>query len=186
MILFQRDSLQVRLLQEEDAGLLVKWLSDPEVLAFYEGRDRPHDLPMVLDSFYTDEDDETRCIIEYDGQAIGYIQFYLITEEERVEYGYEDFIEGIYGMDQFIGEVRFWNQGIGTLLVKSMIDYLLQERNAGKIVMDPQAGNGRALRVYEKCGFRKKKLLPERELHEGIWRDCWLIEYDSSLNESLD
>lgn len=46
-----------------------------------------------------------------------------------------------------------------------------------KIVMDPQAWNERALRVYEKGGFVKKKYLEKHEMHEGELRDCWLIEY---------
>ena len=44
---------------------------------------------------------------------------------------------------------------------------------------DPQAWNERAIRCYEKCGFKKVKLLPKHELHEGEYRDCWQIEYKS-------
>jgi len=179
MVLYQRNLLSVRLLRQEDAPLLVKWLSDPEVLAFYEGRDRPHDMEMVKTSFYSGDEDDTRCIIQYDGYPIGYIQFYLIGEEERDEYGFNDFRGIIYGMDQFIGETGYWGRGIGTLLVQATVDYLIRERTADKIVMDPGVANARALHVYEKCGFRKKKLLPEHEMHEGRKVDCWLIEYDA-------
>lgn len=80
-------------------------------------------------------------------------------------------------MDQFIGETEYWGRGIGTKLIQSMIKYLTEQRIASKIVMDPQTWNERALHVYEKCGFVKKQLLKEHELHEGKYRDCWLIEY---------
>ncbi|MDR0268418.1 GNAT family N-acetyltransferase [Paenibacillus sp.] len=86
--------------------------------------------------------------------------------------------ERIFGMDQFIGEPDYWNRGIGTVLIQSMVKYLLVELKADRIVMDPQAWNTRAVRVYEKCGFIKKKLLPQHERHEGEYRDCWLIELD--------
>ncbi|MBM7659673.1 RimJ/RimL family protein N-acetyltransferase [Bacillus mesophilus] len=80
-------------------------------------------------------------------------------------------------MDQFIGEIIYWNKGIGTQLVNMVVDYLVKEIGATKIVMDPQAWNNRAIRCYEKCGFSKKQFLPKHEWHEGEYRDCWLIEY---------
>ena len=80
-------------------------------------------------------------------------------------------------MDQFIGESTYWNKGVGTQLVSAMVAYLIEEKGADRIVMDPQTWNERAIRCYEKCGFKKVKLLPENELHEGEYRDCWLIEY---------
>ncbi|RDI37219.1 GNAT family N-acetyltransferase [Falsibacillus pallidus] len=175
-MLFVNGRLMVRLLEKEDAWLLAKWLSDPVVLEFYEGRDNPFDMNKVNEKFYQRENGVARCIIEYDDAAIGYIQFYKLEEESRQLYGYEDETELIYGMDQFIGETEYWNKGIGTLLVQSMVDFLIEEKQADRVVMDPQTWNERAVRCYEKCGFKKVKLLPKNEWHEGEFRDCWLIE----------
>jgi aminoglycoside 6'-N-acetyltransferase len=146
------------------------------VLQYYEGRDHPHDFEMVRESFFRD-DDETRCIVEFDSLAIGYIQFYELDNEEKTKYGYTDMKEKIYGTDQFIGEVHYWNLGIGKILVSSMVDYLIKVLDARKIVMDPQSWNARAIACYEKCGFIKVKLLPKHEWHEGELRDCWLMEF---------
>ena len=175
MILFQNDSLKVRLLEEQDSLLLVKWLSNPTVLEFYEGRDNPFDLDKVKSVFYRSDDKDVKCIVEYENQAIGYIQFYPLEDETKKEYGYSD--ENVYGTDQFIGEVEYWNKGIGTSLVRAMTKYLIEKENADRVVMDPQTRNTRAIKCYEKCGFRKVKILPKRELHEGKYQDCWLIEY---------
>jgi aminoglycoside 6'-N-acetyltransferase len=171
-----RDNLGIRTLLEEDAPHLVKWLSDPQVLQYYEGRDRAHDLELVMKHFYEDRDEITQCIVMFEGKDIGYIQYYPISEEECDTYGYKDEDGVIFGMDQFIGETDFWNQGIGTTLITCMRDYITS-LGVDIIVMDPQAWNHRALRCYEKCGFRKLKYLPEHEWHEGSKRDCWLIEY---------
>ena len=173
----RKGNLHVRTLKDEDKFLLVKWLSDPEVLRFYEGRDCPFDMERVERKFFEEGDDVIRCLIEYDGRPIGYIQFYEVEAEERSTYGYDSASERIYGMDQFIGESAYWNQGIGTQLVRAMVDYLIEEKGADRIVMDPQVANERAIRCYEKCGFHKVKLLRENELHEGEYRDCWLIEF---------
>ncbi|MDN4604131.1 GNAT family N-acetyltransferase [Paenibacillus sp. F6_3S_P_1C] len=177
MLIYPWNEITVRLLDKKDEQYLVQWLSDPEVLQYYEGRDRPHDLNMVKEHFYRQDDAAYRCMVEYEGKPIGYIQFYELEEEERNEYGYGDTDEIIYGTDQFIGEASYWNRGIGTQLVQSMLAYLVNEKQTRKVVMDPQSWNERAISCYEKCGFRKVRLLKEHELHEGQMRDCWLMEY---------
>jgi len=177
-MIFQRDALVVRELVESDKEKLAKWLSDPRVLEYYEGRDRPHDIEMVTKHFYNRKNEEiTGCIVEYEGKEIGYIQFYPLEEDEKIEYGYADSPETIYGTDQFIGEVSYWNKGIGKQLVSSMIDFLMREKGADRVVMDPQSWNARAIACYEKCGMKKVKLLPKHEIHEGELRDAWLMEY---------
>ncbi|GGA46669.1 GNAT family N-acetyltransferase [Psychrobacillus lasiicapitis] len=176
-MLFQNDKLSVRLLGQQDSSLLAKWLSNPAVLEFYEGRDNPFDDNKVQEKFYNRENGVDRCIVEFDNTPIGYIQFYPVDLDERKLYGYADITEVLYGMDQFIGEVAYWNKGIGTLLVNSTVKFLLEQKKADRVVMDPQTWNERAIRCYEKSGFKKVKLLPKNELHEGEYRDCWLIEY---------
>jgi aminoglycoside 6'-N-acetyltransferase len=177
MILYQNTEITVRELEKTDEELLVTWLSNPVLLEYYEGRDRPHDLNMVREHFYKSEE-ETRCIVEYAGIRIGYIQFYPLDKESRLSYDYGKH-ESIYGMDQFIGEIDYWNKGIGKILVTSMVEYLVNNRRVDKVVMDPQTWNERAIACYEKCGFKKVKLLKENEKHEGQLRDCWLIEYST-------
>ena len=176
-ILFKTGDLVVRTLEFEDRYLLAKWLSDPTVLEYYEGRDNAFDLGKVNKTFYPEGDRKGKCIAEYEGSAIGYCQYYPIDEGERKLYGYTDETEIIYGIDQFIGETAYWNKGIGTKLVTSMVEFLTKHKQADRVVMDPQTWNERAIRCYEKCGFNKVKLLPENELHEGEYRDCWLIEW---------
>ena len=180
-LMIKSGRLEVRLLMEKDKQLLVKWLSTPEVLQYYEGRDNPFDVKKVEKNFFNDDPDVTRCLVEIDGMPIGYLQFYEVDEAERQAYGYDALEEMIYGMDQFIGDPTYWNKGIGTQLVRSVVTYLTREIGAHRIVMDPQVQNDRAIRCYEKCGFKKVKLLPRHELHEGEFRDCWLIEYHEEV-----
>ncbi|WP_096186525.1 GNAT family N-acetyltransferase [Evansella halocellulosilytica] len=174
-MLFQNGHLSVRTLKREDNQLLAKWLSDQKVLKYYEGRDNPFDLEKVNETFYYRNDDVTGCLVKYNREPIGYIQYYSLDKETRKTYGYDE-TGTIYGIDQFIGEVDYWNKGIGQLLVTSMVDYLVNVHQAEKVVMDPQTWNERAIRCYEKCGFEKVKMLPEHEYHEGKYRDCWLLE----------
>lgn len=176
MVLFSNGKLTVRHLVSSDALSLVKWLNDERVLEFYEGRDRPHDLKMVQDVFLSKQGNPVYgCMVEYECQPIGYIQYYSVESEEKNELGY-DTTELIYGIDQFIGEPGLWNQGIGTLLVTSMVDYLFNHHSATRIILDPQVRNQRAVRCYEKCGFTRVRILCNHELHEGAMQDCWLMD----------
>ncbi|WP_210470977.1 GNAT family N-acetyltransferase [Sporosarcina sp. 6E9] len=183
--IIKEEDIRVRELVKNDKTKLAKWLSNPEVLQYYEGRDNPFDVEKVEREFFGDEDDVTRCLIEYKETPIGYVQFYEIDVEERGLYGYPASNDVIYGMDQFIGESLYWNKGIGTKLISSVVEYLIHKKGADRLVMDPQTQNDRAIRCYETCGFEKVKLLPKRELHEGAYRDCWLMEYSRKTDEDL-
>lgn len=56
-----------------------------------------------------------------------------------------------------------------------MVEYLIEQKQANIVVMDPQTWNERAIMCYEKCGFKKVKIMQKHEFHEGDYRDCLLI-----------
>lgn len=178
-MLYQNGKILVRLIEEKDIPIMTKWLSDPKVLKYYEGRDNPFNCEKVRVKFLNEQKGINRCIIEYMKQEIGYIQFYELNEKSKEDFGYP-ITERIYGTDQFIGEVEYWNKGIGGLIVQSMTRYVTTILKADRVVMDPQCWNKRAITCYEKCNFKKVKLLPSNEYHEGEYRDCWLMEYNKS------
>ena len=178
-MLIQKEGLAIRLMRDsmDDYGLMAGWLSDERVLEFYEGRDNPFALERIIEKYSPRTlglEGVTPCFIVQVGMPIGYIQHYPIDAETAVEYEIPH-TGGIYGLDMFIGEPSAWNLGIGTRAVSLMCDYLFRELAARTITLDPEAWNTRAIRCYEKCGFRKIKLLPARELHEGQYRDCWIM-----------
>jgi len=94
-------------------------------------------------------------------------------------------ISSKYAMDLFIGESQYWNQGIGTKLISVVVNYLFEELEAVKVVIDPQVWNTRAIRCYEKCGFVKFKLLREHELQEEKYWDCWLMAIEPKKSVDL-
>lgn len=90
LMLIKAGQLSVRKLETRDRHLLAKWLTDPKVLEFYEGRDNPFNLQRVHEKFYDRDNGVHRNVIVYEGSRIGYIQFYDISDKERRLYGYED------------------------------------------------------------------------------------------------
>ena len=156
------DGVSLRLLLPEDAPYLLKWLTDPVVLEWYEGRDNPFTPEKVQEHFYC-EDEVSRCAILYKERPVGYVQVY-------------PFEDG-YAMDQFIGEPDCWGKHMGRTFIGIILDYLVKNKNARAVYVDPRTVNERAIRCYEACGFKKVKLLPKSELHEGEYQDCWLMRY---------
>lgn len=172
----KENSVAIRKMNDNsyDYNLLAKWLSDPEVLEYYEGRNNSFDLDRVIKKFgprIRGEELVTPCIIEYEEQAIGYIQYYKIDSEEYNVCGKIEINEYAmpYGMDLFIGETDFWNKGIGTNMLKALIQYLFVKENADDI--DPQTWNKRAIKCYEKCGFKPITIIEKRELLDDEYRD---------------
>lgn len=172
------DKIRIRDLNEKDFSYLYKWLTDERVLAFYGGRDKKYTLETVKEHYTeTWKEEVIRVIIEYQEKPIGYGQIYKMYDELYTDYHYPKSKEIVYGMDQFIGEVEYWNQGIGTKYIKMIFKFLKQERNADAVILDPHKNNLRAIRAYQKVGFRIIEDLKEHELHEGKKEDCYLMEY---------
>ena len=178
MEIIKEKEISLRLLKEQDKNLLLKWLTDERVLNFWEGKSAVFDLDRITEDFYGEENVEViRTIIEYQGQAIGYLQMYKLDNEALEEYSYQSTNKVIYGVDQFIGEPEYWNKGIGTKFMRLVLQYLTNSKGAEIVILDPHADNPRAIRCYEKVGFKKIKFLPKHELHDGEMVDCYLMEY---------
>ena len=146
------------------------------MLEFYEGRDNPHDLAKVRRKYGPGARGQGKvrpCMRVYRGTSIGYLQYYRVEESEAGNLGIEPTRE-VYGIDLFIGLPELWEKGIGTAALSALVGYLFDDMGALEIVIDPRVSNVRAIRSYEKCGFKMTRLLPDRELHEGEYWDCRL------------
>ncbi|RPJ46129.1 MAG: N-acetyltransferase [Chloroflexi bacterium] len=158
----------------EDYALLARWLTDPRVLEYYEGRDNPFPLEKVKEKYaprVLAAESVIPCIMEYECKPAGYLQFYPADSAEYQFDGHGN----VYALDLFIGEPDLWGRGLGTQFVRLLLCYLFEQKDADWVILDPHGNNARAIRAYEKCGFRKLKVLPQHELHEGKWVDCWLM-----------
>ena len=155
---------------------MLKWLTDDRVLEYYEGRDVRFTMDTLSGHYLEEIPDGFRMIIEYAGTPIGYGQAYRLTGELFNEYDYPDDGRVVFAMDQFIGEPAYWSKGIGSSFLRLMAGYLKEVKAADVILLDPHKSNPRAIRAYEKAGFRIVKSLPAHELFEGRWEDCWLME----------
>lgn len=160
MTLFKAEGISVRYLRDnrEDRELLLKWLSDPDLLEFAYGEDAPWDRRKIDMAFMKKSEggeNVTGCVIEQDTRPIGFIQYYRVLPESYKFNRQVPFaaVQGGYGVDLFIGEPGLWGQGIGTKVVSAMTDYLFSVMDAKMVCADPQDNNIRSVRCWEKAGF---------------------------------
>jgi RimJ/RimL family protein N-acetyltransferase len=82
-----------------------------------------------------------------------------------------------------IGEREFWSKGYGTDLMKLCMQYVFMELCLERLSLGLHEYNPRALRSYEKCGFRlegrtRQDLMREGRRYDSLWmgilREEWL------------
>jgi len=132
---------------EDDLPMLGAWLERPHVAEWWDDTDdKLAEIRAAMSSPSTEP-----FIIELDGRPIGYIQCYDPHLEE--DHPYRDQPEGSLGIDQFIGEPEFVGIGHGSRLIAAFVENLFR-RGTPRVIIDPDPTNGRAIRAYEKAGFR--------------------------------
>ncbi|HET7792840.1 MAG TPA: aminoglycoside 6'-N-acetyltransferase [Rhizobacter sp.] len=150
-------TVELRLMREDDLPLLHTWLNRPHVAVWW-GNEQPtldevreQYLPSVLA-----RDGVTPYIASVDGVPFAYAQSYVALGSG--EGWWEDETDpGVRGIDQSIGEPSLLDQGLGTRLVRALLEHLFADPSVTKVQTDPSPDNARAIRCYEKAGFRRVK-----------------------------
>jgi RimJ/RimL family protein N-acetyltransferase len=131
-----------RPLTSDDFPLLLGWLCKEHVKQWWNDGDDT--LEKVARYYGKKGEDIARFILmEVEGSVekpLGYFQYYLV--------------DGSIGIDQFIGEENRINRGIGEKAIRMFIELIMRERKPISIILDPSPDNKRAIRCYEKVGFR--------------------------------
>lgn len=73
----------------------------------------------------------------------------------------------------FIGDKKCWSKGYGTDALQLLIDFIFNEMNIHKIKLSVYSFNKRAIRCYEKCGFKQDGVLREEIFKNGRYYDKW-------------
>ncbi|MCP1847515.1 MULTISPECIES: GNAT family N-acetyltransferase [unclassified Bradyrhizobium] len=130
-----------------DLPLVKQWLALPHVREWWG--DPAEQYALVSGDL--DEPAMDQFIVAADASDLGYIQCYDLTAWNS---GFGAQPEGTRGIDLFIGEPRMMAGGHGSALIRAFVDDRLAQ-GAPRIVTDPDPANARAIRAYEKAGFRK-------------------------------
>lgn len=152
----------LRPLVPDDRDALLDVLRDPSVAAIWDTRGPEHSTEELL----AGDTGWTVWAIEVDGQFAGSIQ---ATEEQDEDYRHA-------GIDIFLSS-RFQGRGFGTDALRTLARHLLEVRGHHRLTIDPAASNERAIRTYERVGFRRVGVMRQYERgRDGTYHDGLLMD----------
>lgn len=133
--------------------------SEPQVARWWELPDPG--FPM------DDEPGTARFTVRVGKEIAGLVQY---LEENEPKYRCAE-------IDIFLGSA-FHGRGIGTRVVRLLLEHLITERGHHRVTIDPAAHNVAAVRCYEKAGFRPVGILhlAERDSDGLGWHDSLAME----------
>jgi aminoglycoside 6'-N-acetyltransferase len=153
--------VRLRPLGAADRPSIAAILAEPEVARWWVHED----LDAAVGGVFDDEP-EVRLAIEVDGEVAGMIQF---SEETTPDYRHA-------GIDLFVG-ARWQGRGIGPEAIRLVARHLFDVRGHHRLTIDPATANERAIRAYEKVGFRRVGVMREYERAiDGTWHDGLLMD----------
>lgn len=156
------DRVVLRPLAEADVPRIVELGADPEVARWWRGLTHDH----VLRKARGEDGGAAAFAIVVDSEVAGMIQYFEETDEEYRS----------ASMDLFLGASHH-GRGLGTDAVRTMARHLIDDRGHRRLTIDPAAHNERAIRCYEKVGFRRVGIMREYWLDpDGVWRDGLLLD----------
>ncbi len=161
----------------EDVEIFTEWLNDFETTD-YLGRSG------YLVSF---EAEKKYLEQNADNQNVNFVMVTLENDKMIGTVSLEqiDNINRTATLGIFIGDKEYRSRGIGTEAIKLILDYGFHYLNLQNIKLDLMAFNERALRCYQKCGFkeygrRRKCKFVNGKFYDSIQMDILAEEFSES------
>ena len=107
-------------------------------------------MPSVLA-----QESVTPYIAMLNGEPIGYARSYVALGSGDGWWEEETDPE-VRGIDQSLANASQLGKGLGTKLVRALVELLFNDPEVTKIQTDPSPSNLRAIRCYEKAGFERQ------------------------------
>jgi aminoglycoside 6'-N-acetyltransferase len=146
----------LRPFEERDLPRVRAFAQEPEVARWWPRADEA----------YLREHVGTAFAIEYEGEVVGYAE---VWEEDDPEYRHG-------GIDLFLG-TAYHGRGLGADTVLTLARHLVHDLGHPRVVIAPAAENERAIRSYERAGFRPVGVMRRYErAGDGTWRDGLLMD----------
>ena len=167
------DRVRLRAIERSDLPSYVKWLNDPEVRS---------SLSLIMPLSQTDEENWFDLLQKREPyerpQAIE-----IQPDPKKDEWVHVGNI-GLFGFDWInrlaevglhIGEKKYWDQGFGTRVMKLILKHGFQTLNLNRIWLRVFDYNPRAIRTYEKTGFKVEGKYRQGIFHMGEYHDVIIM-----------
>jgi len=163
--MFIGEKVRLREYRKEDVKQAQNYINDPEVKRL---------LHPGIPYLYTFEDEQRW----YDNLSAtkDVYSFAIETLEENNYIGgcginNVDWKNRVAVVGIFIGDKNYWGKGYGTDAMKVLISFIFDQMNINKIKLHVFSFNTRAIKSYEKCGFKQEGILRQEIYRDGKYVD---------------
>lgn len=166
--MFENEIIKLRKLSLNDYNIYHNWRNNIEVM---------YTTSPQLDTYTLEETEEfissiisqsnaKSYIIEHkeSNQAVGIVSLSNIDYKNRSA---ECIID--------IGVKNMWGKGIGTAALSLIIEFAFSELNLHRIFLKVFSFNERAIKLYEKMGFKREGILRQAFYRAGNWHDIVIM-----------
>jgi RimJ/RimL family protein N-acetyltransferase len=161
--------VQLRAFEPEDLDIVIRWVNNEAVTLNLSDFllypvSRADEMKWLESVSMANPNEKTFAIETNNGRLIGSGGLRGINWVERkAELGI------------MIGETDCWGQGYGTAAVLELLRIAFEKMNLNRIYLRVYEGNSRAIRVYEKCGFREEGILREDHYSSGAYHNTLVM-----------
>ncbi len=157
-------SVKIRPFVKEDLKTMVAWNKDPEVEYFVD-----RGLPGTLEEcevwfaqMMKNREYRLYALEDEKGKLIGDLELdHICWRRKEAELRIR------------IGEKAYWNRGYGSLALQKFLRYVFEDLNLNLVYLRVYTFNFRAIRCYQKNGFKKQAFL--KRLKDKEWKDIYLM-----------
>ena len=149
----------LRPLERADAAVLLPWVNDPEVTRHLLLH-RPVNLKAeedYIDHLYESEQDvHLGIVVRETDRLVGGCALHRIDAKNRCA-----------SLGIFLGAKDAWGHGHGTEATRLLVGYAFETLNLNRVWLHVFEDNERAIRCYEKVGFKREGLLRQDYYRAG-------------------
>jgi len=157
-------SIYLRPVETTDVSSIQRWHNDPELRKLA----RSGELPVTLEREEKDikaashASDEAYLMIvkKLDNKPIGFIRVNDLTSSTKDVW-----------LRMIIGDKSSWGKNYAGEALRSVLEWLFYELNIHRVTLGTYVTNKRAIKFFEKLGFRREGVIREAHFIDGKYHD---------------
>jgi len=159
----------------DDAPVFTRWINDYDVTRYLTEAPSCYPLQAEREALDKLSREHNYCIVDLETDALlgicGFMNLNHLNQTAEV---------GI-----FIGDKDYWGKGYGGEALSLLVRYGFDVLNLHNVMLQVVAYNDRAIRCYERIGFRtfgvrREAVLREGKRHDKIYMEITRSDFDSN------
>ncbi len=157
-----------------DASIIQEWHNDPELRKVARAGERPTTLKQekedIKTAYNTKDEAYLMVIKKSNNKEIGFMRGNCLTSSSKNVW-----------LRMIIGDKNAWGKNYAADALQCFLRWLFYELNMHRVTCETYATNRRAIRFFEKIGFKKEGVIREAHYIDSKYHD--IISFGLLKNE---